>query len=303
MTLDLTQIEAQLQSAPEEAIRRWEKEYFDRLNAVADRILSEKESSPIVLLAGPSGSAKTTTGIRLKERLEALGNPAHVISMDNYFLSLNEDYPRTPEGKKDFESPLCLDMDLLNSHFATLEAGEDVYVPYFDFLSGMRDPDRQTLLDASSGDIFIFEGIHALNPAFTGAHPNAFRLYVAPDKYYTRNGKTLLDPILLRLMRRSVRDAASRGADMAYTLELWPNVLDGEKKYILPYRDSADEQIDSALSYEPQALCSALLPVLLALPREVCCRDSVDRLISALRETVPLTAPIPGTSILHEFLG
>ena len=87
--------------------------YADRLELAADRIMENMEKSPIVLLSGPSGSGKTTTALKICEVLERRGVRTHSISMDNYFKSVSpETTPRTPEGKYDLESPLCMDMEL-----------------------------------------------------------------------------------------------------------------------------------------------------------------------------------------------
>ena len=50
--------------------------------------------------------------------------------MDNYFQTLNpRTAPRTPEGDIDYESPLCLDMELLDRHFTALSHGEEILDP------------------------------------------------------------------------------------------------------------------------------------------------------------------------------
>ena len=102
--------------------------YADRLELAADRIMENMEKSPIVLLSGPSGSGKTTTALKICEVLERRGVRTHSISMDNYFKSVSpETTPRTPEGKYDLESPLCMDMELLNEHFSVL-SGNDALI-------------------------------------------------------------------------------------------------------------------------------------------------------------------------------
>ena len=50
--------------------------------------------------------------------------------MDNYFKTLDpKTAPRTADGLVDFESPKCMDMDLLNSHFAKLSKGRPLWCP------------------------------------------------------------------------------------------------------------------------------------------------------------------------------
>lgn len=43
-----------------------------------------------------------------------MGIQSHAIAMDNYFQTVDpETAPRNREGQIDYESPFCLDMDLL----------------------------------------------------------------------------------------------------------------------------------------------------------------------------------------------
>ena len=51
----------------------------------------------------------------------------HYVAMDDYFRTVDpETMPRTPEGELDLESPLCLDMELLNRHFDSSPRGADL---------------------------------------------------------------------------------------------------------------------------------------------------------------------------------
>ena len=122
------------------------------------------DKSPIVLLSGPSGSGKTTTALKLEEELERRGINSHTISMDNYFKTLNRSTaPRTPEGDVDYESPLLLDMELLDETFTKLSRGEWVIVPKFEFARQMRNDSQGSTLKLEKNEIAIFEGIHAVS--------------------------------------------------------------------------------------------------------------------------------------------
>ncbi len=60
--------------------------------------------------------------------------------MDNYFKTLDpKTAPGRPTGWWTFESPKCMDMDLLNSHFAKALQGETIVVPKFEFARQMRN--------------------------------------------------------------------------------------------------------------------------------------------------------------------
>jgi uridine kinase len=97
--------------------RRWKN--------AAKRIADHRSQSHVILLSGPSGSGKTTTALKIEEVLERMGIQTHTISMDNYFKTIDPDTaPRNREGQIDYESPFCLDVDLLNRHFSMLDRGD-----------------------------------------------------------------------------------------------------------------------------------------------------------------------------------
>ena len=51
------------------------------------------------------------------------------MSLDNYFKTRDPaTAPRTADGEYDLESPLCLDMDLLDETFTRLSRGEEVII-------------------------------------------------------------------------------------------------------------------------------------------------------------------------------
>ncbi len=305
MNYELFEIEKQLQENPAEIIAHCEEHYFSGLETAAEAVLLNRMESPVVLLAGPSGSGKTTSGLRLKELLSERGVTAHLISMDNYFRSWDAaDFPRTADNQRDLESPLCLDIPLLNEHFSRLCAGEDIAVPVYDFPSHSRVEGQSVRMDASLGDVFIFEGIHALNPLFTEQHPEACRVYVAPESGFTQNGTLVCPPSSLRLMRRLVRDYQFRGAAAEYSLQLWGNVVSSEKLHITPYQTGAHAVVDTTLGYELGVLRPFILPLIEPLPREVSCRAEVDAALAALSAVTEVNAElVPDTSILREFIG
>lgn len=305
MNYDYSDVSRALSAGQAGAVAAWEETYRQNIRDTAEKIIANRENSPVVLLSGPSGSGKTTTGLRLKETISSLGITAHLISMDNYFRSWSEPgFPMLPNGEKDLEAPECMDIPLLNEHFDRLEHGGSISVPLYDFPTHSRVDGHRETLDASQGDIFIFEGIHALNPQFTQRHPLAFRLYISPEKGIELGSEVLFTPILLRLMRRTVRDAAFRGAEPAYSLQLWSNVLEGEQKYVAPYKASAHIQFNTTLPYEPGIMKPFALKAFSDLPGTVPCREMVDGVLRGLAKVEALPCGIvPEDSILREFIG
>ena len=140
MAWQLDDINFRTVSDPKGFVEEGDAQYKARVELAAEKIIENKKNSPIVLLSGPSGSGKTTTAMKVSEALERRGVRSHYVGMDDYFNTVTpETTPRTPEGDYDLESPLCLDMDLLNEHFTRLARGERIHVPKYEFARQMRD--------------------------------------------------------------------------------------------------------------------------------------------------------------------
>ena len=145
MAYQLKEINHSIRTDPKGFLAQCDARYQDRISAAVNQILARMKQSPIVLLSGPSGSGKTTTAMKLEQELERRGVNTHTISMDNYYSTLNrKTAPRTPEGDIDYESPLLMDLDLLDDTFTRLSRGEWVVVPKYEFARQMRNDSRGT---------------------------------------------------------------------------------------------------------------------------------------------------------------
>jgi len=309
MPYSLTEINRGIQTDPKGFIETCDAGYRGRISHAADVIQSRLSESPIVLLSGPSGSGKTTTALKLEEELELRGVSTHTISMDNYFKTLNRSSaPRTPEGDIDYESPLLLDMELLDETFTKLSRGEQVVVPKFEFARQMRNDSRGTPLTLGKNEVAIFEGIHALNDDIAGRHPEATTLYIsARSDVVDDRGQTVFKGTWMRITRRAVRDFNFRGTDLHETLSMWHNVRRGEKSYISPFKGRAKVVIDSSLPYEVSVFANYAAPLRAALegvspsnPRrqELC--DLVDAFSAFACADQGL---VPAASLIREFIG
>ncbi len=294
-----------LQDAPA-FIAECDQIYADRLALAADRIMANMHRSPIVLLSGPSGSGKTTTAMKICEVLEERGVRTHSISLDNYFKDVTpEDTPRTPEGRYDLESPLCLDMELLNQHFTALSNGEKVYVPKFDFVHQRRFNRYSRALRLKDSEVAVFEGIHALNDAITDVHPEAFKLYIsARSNVVDDDGKLVFKGTWMRLMRRTVRDYLFRGTQDQQTLAHWATLRRGEKLYISPFKDKADLQFDSSFAYEVPVLNNTATDLFIAMPEDTPRYSELQSILPAFERFVDIPPDLLAPeSLLREFIG
>ncbi|HIT56791.1 MAG TPA: nucleoside kinase [Candidatus Galloscillospira stercoripullorum] len=305
MAYQLAEINRRAAADPAEFLAQCDREFQSKVSAAADKIVSRLSMSPIVLLSGPSGSGKTTTALKIEEELEKRGVNTHTISLDNYFKTLDRrTAPRTPEGDIDFESPLCLDMELLDDTFTRLSRGEEVIIPKFEFARQMRNDTRGTPLRLEKNEIAIFEGIHALNDQIAGRHAEATKLYISARSNILEGEALRFKGTWIRLTRRAVRDYNFRGTDVAETLAMWANVRRGEKLYISPFKEKADIIFDSALPYEVSVMRSYALPMLQAVPEENQRRGELLELIAAFDAFAPIDpALVAKDSLLREFIG
>ncbi|MCI8870880.1 MAG: AAA family ATPase [Lawsonibacter sp.] len=305
MAYQLQEINRRIQLDVEEFLAECDENYAQRVSLAADRILGNLERSPIVLLSGPSGSGKTTTAMKIAEELQRRGVNTHAVAMDNYFKTPDRrTAPRTPEGDLDFESPLCLDMELLDRHFRALSRGEEVLVPKFEFARQMRNDSLGRPLSLGKNEIAIFEGIHALNDEIAGRHPEAAKLYISARSNVNEGAVLRFKGTWMRLARRAVRDYNFRGTGVGETLGMWANVRRGEKLYISPFKGRADIVFDSSLPYEVPVMKNYALPLLQAVPEENVRRAELLELIDAFRYFEAIDPELVARdSLIREFIG
>jgi uridine kinase len=304
MPYSLTQINEAIRSDPRAFAEECDAAYAKKVKEAARDIAERRAQSHVVLLSGPSGSGKTTTAMKIEEALEHMGIETHTISMDNYFNTVDpETAPRNREGAIDYESPFCLDIELLNRHFSMLDRGETIHVPKYEFARQMRSDILSQPLRLGNDELAIFEGIHALNDIIVGKNPKAFKLYIAARSNVTSgSGDIIFQHAWLRLCRRIVRDYKFRGSDAGFTLKMWANVRRGEKLYISPYKENADLMFDSSLACEVSVLKPFVVPLLEAVPAGK--YEVVDDMLKAFDEIAPMDEKyIAPNSLVREFIG
>lgn len=303
--LDLEEINFKTVSDPAGFVRECDEMYNANVRKAAELIAENRKKSPIVLLAGPSGSGKTTTSGKISEALERMGIKTHYIAMDDYFITVSpETTPRTPEGDYDFESPLCLDMELLNKHFTALQNGETIEVPRYDFPTQSRAADISKTVMLGDDELAIFEGIHALNSMFTQQHPEAFKLYISARSNVAFKGEMVFKGTWFRLARRMVRDYNFRGYAPDSTLKMWANVRRGEKAYISPFKDSADFQFDTVIPYEAAVYNRIATKLFSEIPEGIERYEELRMVFPALQLFGEIDEKyVPEDALIREFIG
>ena len=304
MPYSLTQINEAIRSDPQAFVEECDAAFAKKVENAAKKIADHRTESHVILLSGPSGSGKTTTALKIEEQLEKMGIETHTVSMDNYFNTIDpETAPRNREGAIDYESPFCLDIDLLNRHFAMLDRGETIHVPKYEFARQMRSDIMSQPMRLGPDELAIFEGIHALNDIIVGKNPHAFKLYIAArSNLVDDEGKVVFQHAWLRLCRRIVRDYKFRGSDASVTLKMWANVRRGEKLYISPYRADADLMFDSSLAFEFSVLKPFVVPLLEAIPAGK--YDVVDDMLKGFEQIEALDEKyVAPNSLAREFIG
>ncbi len=275
-----------------------------KLAQIADRIATASPPIRLILIAGPSASGKTTFAKRLITHLRVNGLSPVMISTDDYFVGLDRN-PRRADGQPDFEHLEAVDLELFNQDLLKLIAGETVALPRYNFQTKQREyAERRLRLE--SHQPLIVEGIHALNPRLTAQIQGdvTFRIYVSALTQLSLDSNNRLSTTDNRLMRRMVRDSRYRGHSALATLQLWPAVRQGEKRWIFPFQGQAHVAFNSALDYELAVLKTFVEPLL----AEVKC-DSPEyaearRLSEFLLNFLPTSdRPVPPTSILREYIG
>ncbi len=302
----LKEINDAIRTDPKGFVEESDAAFNKKIEAAAKKIAENQKRSRIVLLSGPSGSGKTTTAKKIEAKLEQMGIHSHAIALDNYFQTVDpETAPRNREGAIDYESPFCLDMELLNRHFKLLDQGEKIHIPKFEFARQMRSAIMSRPLQLGSDEIAIFEGIHALNDIITGKNPDAFKLYIsARSNVVDQDRQVVFKGTWMRLARRTVRDAKFRAWEPKVTMKMWASVRRGEKLYISPVKDNANIMFDSSLPYEISVIKAYALPFYEQLTPEMERYEEIGHLLKAYPQFETLDESyVAEDSLIREFIG
>lgn len=298
--------------------------YEDSLDRAAARVVDRLNSgAPLRMLwiTGPSCSGKTTTTVKLTERLKKFGLRFLMLNVDDYFWSLVE-HPTDWINDRNYETPEAMDIQLLNRHLRELLAGETIQKPVYSFKEGRRLTCKPVKLEP--GQILLLDCLHGLYPPLTeGIDPAAqFRFYIdTQNALFEGDGSSSrrTHPVDIRLMRRMLRDSRHRNHNPLLTLLHWHYVRAGELFSIVPLSGTADYTINGGFSFDLAVLKPFLLSEPAPLPRaedlqpyagfldarirQERIRTLLDSVEGVPRELLAGYDLLPGDALVREFIG
>lgn len=295
-----------------EVVTAAEAAYHEDVENAASLVLARKHEVRMVFIAGPSSSGKTTTTIKLGEFLAREGLKLVTLNVDNYFFDL-EMHPKDEFGDYDFETPQALDLQLINHQLEELFAGKEVKTPFYDFKTGLRTID-QIPMKLEENEIILIDSLHGLYPDMTSSIPDSmkFKLYIEPLLQLKDDNGHYVRWTDIRLIRRMLRDAAHRAYDPTKTLMHWHYVRASELRHIIPYINTTDCIVNSAMPYEMPMYKAKLGSEFARWTKELVDdplrADAFERAtrVNALMqmiEPVQDDSIVPENSVIREFIG
>lgn len=258
----------------------------------------------LVLITGPTSSGKSTFCKRLSIQLKACGIRPISFSTDDYFVN-RLDTPKLPDGSFDFDNFDTVDHDYLQKDLLKLLAGEEVEVPEFNFVTGLREFNGKKL-SLSKRSVVLIEGIHALNPKLTEKVPDdeKFKIFINTITSISLDFHNCIPTSDNRLLRRIVRDFLKGAFTAKETISNWPNVRRSEVRWIYPFQEEADVLFNSAYLAEFAVLRTQAERILATVPKNCKEYSEAHRLLNFLHYFVPVSdKEIPLNSLMRGFIG
>jgi uridine kinase len=304
----------------EESLARYEQSLDEAASKVISR-LNAGDELRMMWISGPSSSGKTTTTVKLTQRLERQGLRFLMLNLDDYFWSLVE-HPTDWINDRNYETPEAMDIQLLNQHLRELLQGRTVEKPVYSFKEGRRLAAKPVRLEKEQ--VLLLDCLHGLYPPITEGIPprSQFRLYIETQNVlFQGDGSTqrLTQFTDVRMLRRMLRDVRHRNHSPLLTILHWHYVRSGELFSIIPLSGLADHTVNGGFPFDLPALkaffsgADNLLPqsrdfdpyrgFLDAEIRYQRVRDLLESLEGLSLSQVNDLGFIPGDSVIREFIG
>ena len=295
-----------------ELVMASEEFYQGELDDAVRLILERINDIKIIIVSGPSSSGKTTTTIKIGQRLKKEGYSLVSLNVDNYYLDLKAQ-PRDPYGDYDYETPQAIDLELINQHLKTLLDGKTVQVPYYNFKTGNREGISEQL-SLGENEIILIDSLHGMFDEMTAGidEEKKFKLYIETLSQIKDRDSRFIRWADIRMLRRMVRDMQFRNYSPGQTLAHWHFVRRSELRYIIPRLTQAHFIVNSFLAYELPLMKHRLGSYFLAFTREL--KDDPEKedafnraqRVEEIFRQIPVWTDesiVPGKSLLREFIG
>ncbi len=239
----------------EESLARYERSLDEAAAKVVSR-LQRGDKLRMLWVSGPSSSGKTTTTVKLTERLQKHGLRFLMLNLDDYFWSLVE-HPTDWINDRNYETPEAMDIQLLNQQLQELLEGRTIEKPIYSFKEGRRVASKPIRLEKDQ--VLLLDCLHGLYPPITeGIEASAqFRLFIETrNMLYEGDGSSgrLTHFTDVRLIRRMLRDSRHRNHSPLLTILHWHYVRSGELFSIIPLSGLADYAINGGFPFDLPAL-------------------------------------------------
>jgi len=171
-----------------------------------------------------------------------------------------------------------------------------------------------TPMKLEKDELLLIDSLHGLYPEFSQDIRNdvKFKLYLEPLLQMRGPDNKYIRWTDIRLIRRMLRDYAHRAYNPTQTLEHWHYVRSGEMRNIIPYSNTANFIISSAMPYELSLYTFRLAKNFAEWemkykgdPLKSDAFERASRLANLLKYITPVSdeSPIPHDSVLREFIG
>ncbi|HDU1420601.1 TPA: uridine kinase [Staphylococcus pseudintermedius] len=178
-------------------------------------------ATTIIGIAGGSGSGKTSVTNKIMNNLEGLS--VALIEQDYYYKDQSH-LTFEQRLKTNYDHPFAFDNDLLIQNLKSLQSGQSVEVPTYDYTNHTRS-DKTIAFQPK--DVIIVEGIFALENEELRNMMDV-KIYVDTDAD-------------LRILRRLVRDTKERGRTMESVIDQYLTVVRPmHNQFIEPTKKFAD---------------------------------------------------------------
>ena len=295
-----------------ELVMACEERYDKEVKAGAQLIIDRLPEVRIAIIAGPSSSSKTTTTIKVSEKLAEAGMKFKAINLDHYFFNL-EDHPKDEFGDYDYETPHALDLKLIDEHIAALLEGKTIKTPHYDFKTGQRELGVHEM-SLAPNEILLIDSLHGLYGEMTKSTPDSkkFKLYIETLGQVQNREGMFMRWADNRLLRRMIRDSWHRNLQPEQTLTHWHYVRRSELRNIIPFIGTVDYLVNSAVPFELPVLKARLFKYFepaMAKFKDDAKRQAAyvraKRVYETLKDLTPMEddSAIPKKSLIREFIG